>query len=183
MKNSSIFYRILVKLHLKAPVDYNSVEFLRSRGVSIGENVHLYNTNIDFGHGFLVTIGNNVTLTGTTILAHDASTHIPLGVSRVGRVDIGNNVFVGHGSIILPGVRIGDNCIIGAGSVVTKNVPDNSVAAGNPIRIISSYDAFVEKHRRSLQCRPVYNTLWTEKTSEEKQQMKTDLECGIGYDL
>ena len=80
---------------MKKPIDYNSIEYLRSRGVEIGENVHLFNTNIDFGHGFLVSIGNNVTLTGVTVLAHDASTQIPLGVSKVGKVRIGNNVFVG----------------------------------------------------------------------------------------
>lgn len=82
--------RVLIKLHFRKPVDYNSIEYLRSRGVQIGENVHLFNTNIDFGHGFLVSIGDNVTLTGITILAHDASTQIPLGVSKVGRVKIGN---------------------------------------------------------------------------------------------
>lgn len=68
--------RVLIKLHLKKPIDYNSIEYLRSRGIEIGENVHLYNTNIDFGHGFLVSIGNNVTLTGVMVLAHDASTQI-----------------------------------------------------------------------------------------------------------
>lgn len=39
--------RVLIKLHLKKPIDYNSIEYLRSRGIEIGENVHLYNTNID----------------------------------------------------------------------------------------------------------------------------------------
>ena len=49
---------------------------------------------------------------------------------------IGNNVWIGGGSIILPGITIGDNTTIGAGSVVTKSIPDNCVAAGNPCRII-----------------------------------------------
>ncbi len=49
---------------------------------------------------------------------------------------IGRNCFIGGRSIILPGVRIGDNCIIGAGSVVTRDVPDFSIAAGNPARVI-----------------------------------------------
>ena len=93
--------RVLIKLHLKKPIDYSSVEYLRSRGVEIGENVHLFNTTIDFGHGFLVSIGNNVTLTGVTVLAHDASTQIPLGVSKVGRVRVGNNVFIRLESIVL----------------------------------------------------------------------------------
>lgn len=174
--------RVLIKLHLKRPIDYGSIEYLRSRGVQIGENVHLFNTNIDFCHGFLVSIGNNVTLTGVTVLAHDASTQIPLGVSKVGRVKIGNDVFVGRGSIILPGVSIGDNCVIGAGSVVSNSIPSNSVAVGNPARVVSSYEEFVEKHRRQMEHCPVFPTLWSEKSEEEKAEMKEKLEKSIGYD-
>lgn len=51
-------------------------------------------------------------------------------------ITIGNYVWIGGGAIVLPGVTIGDNCVIGAGSVVTKSIPANSVAAGNPCRII-----------------------------------------------
>lgn len=174
--------RVLIKLHLKKPIDYNSIEYLRSRGIEIGENVHLYNTNIDFGHGFLVSIGNNVTLTGVMVLAHDASTQISLGVSKVGRVRIGNNVFVGHGSIVLPGVSIGDNCVIGAGSVVSKNIPPGSIAVGNPIRIVGCYENFVKKHKAQMEQRPVFSTFWVDKSDEEKADMKAKLADGIGYD-
>lgn len=51
---------------------------------------------------------------------------------------VGQNCFIGGGSIILPGVVIGDNCVIGAGSVVTKDIPSRSIAAGNPAQIIRS---------------------------------------------
>ena len=51
-------------------------------------------------------------------------------------VRIGNNVWIGGGAIILPGVTIGDNVTIGAGSVVTKDIPSNTVAAGNPCRVL-----------------------------------------------
>jgi maltose O-acetyltransferase len=51
-------------------------------------------------------------------------------------IRIGNNVWLGGGTIILPGVTIGDNSVIGAGSVVTKNIPDNVVAVGNPCKVI-----------------------------------------------
>lgn len=51
-------------------------------------------------------------------------------------ITIGNYVWIGGGAIVLPGVTIGDNCVIGAGSVVTKSIPANSVAAGNPCRVI-----------------------------------------------
>ena len=51
-------------------------------------------------------------------------------------VIIGDNVWIGGGAIIMPGVTIGNNVVIGAGSVVTKNIPDNTIAYGNPCRII-----------------------------------------------
>ena len=51
-------------------------------------------------------------------------------------VSIGNNVWLGGNVTILPGVTIGDNCTIGAGSVVTRDIPSDSVAAGNPARVI-----------------------------------------------
>lgn len=50
-------------------------------------------------------------------------------------VKIGNNVWVGAGAVILPGVTVGENSVIGAGSVVTKDIPDNVVAVGNPCRV------------------------------------------------
>ena len=56
------------------------------------------------------------------------------------RVNIGKNVWIGSGSIILPGVSIGDNSIIGAGSVVTKDIPENSIAVGNPAKVIKKID-------------------------------------------
>lgn len=51
-------------------------------------------------------------------------------------IHIGNNVWIGTGACVLPGVTIGDNCVIGAGSVVTKDIPANTVAVGNPCRVL-----------------------------------------------
>lgn len=183
MKENTLLNRILVKLGVNKSIDYSSIEFLRSRGVQIGENVNLINTTIDWSHGFLVSIGNRVTLTGVRILAHDGSTQIPFGVSRVGKVTIGDEVFVGHGTIILPNVRIGSRVVIGTGSVVTRDIPDNSVAAGNPARVIGAYDDFLKKHSAQMETRPVYQTLWSEKTWEEKETMRRELDDGVGYDL
>ena len=55
-------------------------------------------------------------------------------------VTIGNNVWIGGSSTILPGVTIGDNVVVGAGSVVTKDIPSDVVVAGNPARIIKHID-------------------------------------------
>ena len=63
----------------------------------------------------MLKIGNNVTITCVRILTHDARLKKTIGYTKVGQVYIGDNVFVGAGSIILPNVCIGNNCIIGAG--------------------------------------------------------------------
>ncbi len=69
---------------------------------------------------------------GSRILTHDRTRGLYL------HTRIGKNCFIGGQSLILPGVEIGDNCVVGAGSVVTKNVPANSIVAGNPARILRS---------------------------------------------
>ena len=95
---------------------------------------------------FLISIGDNVTFsTRVHVLAHDASLKRVLGYSKVGRVTIGNDVFVGANTTILPGISIGDSAIVGAGSVVTKSIPVNEVWAGNPARMICSVDEYKKK--------------------------------------
>ena len=155
----------------------------RKRGVGIGDNCHIYGS-IDNGHEFLVSMGNNVTLaSGARILTHDGSTKKLLGYSKVGRVDIGNNVFIGAGAIVLPNVRIGNQVIIGAGSIITKSIADNSVVAGNPARVIGTYAEFTKKNKLLLETSPIYKTHYSEKTMKEKMQMKAELLNGIGFDI
>ena len=160
------------------------VEQCRNRGVKIGENVDLVNAQIDYCFGRLITIGNNVTITNSVVLAHDASTKKELGYSKVGCVNIGDNVFVGYGCIILPNVNIGNNVIIGAGTVVSKNVPNNVVIVGNPYRIICTYEEYMDKNRDKLKNFPVSNVLFTNKTEEQWNQLYEMVrEQKGGYDL
>ena len=116
-----------------------TVNDLVKRGAKVGENVQIWTDKIDKNHGYLLEIGNNVTISDARILLHDGSTKIPLGYSKVGKVSIGNNVFIGADAIILPGVEIGNNVIIGAGTIVTKSIPGNSVVIGNPGKVIETY--------------------------------------------
>ena len=146
----NIIRSILVKLHIISPPEIRMVELLRKKGVVIGDNVHIYNSSVDGNYGASVTIGNNVTITGTCILAHDASTKKALGYTKVGRVHIGNNVFIGYGSGILPETFIGDNVIIGAGSIVRGKVDSNSVVVGNPAKKVCSYSEYIDKNRQLL---------------------------------
>ena len=136
MKNVGIskMKKIIEKIKAKT-ID---LERLIKDGLSVGDNFHAQEgVIIDPGHCWLIEIGNNVTLAPRVhILAHDASTKNILGYTKISNVKIGNNVFVGAGTIILPGVTIEDNVIIGAGSVVNKDIPANVVAVGNPCKVI-----------------------------------------------
>jgi acetyltransferase-like isoleucine patch superfamily enzyme len=68
-------------------------------------------------------------------------------------ITIGNDVYSGIRSIILPGVKIGNRVIIGAGSIVSKDIPDNSVAVGTQARVIKSVDDYLEQmKKKSLMC-------------------------------
>ncbi|MFK8110866.1 MAG: DapH/DapD/GlmU-related protein [Rubripirellula sp.] len=88
------------------------LDFTNPRGVHVGEGTYL--------------------AFGSVVLSHD--------MSRLVHCDtyIGRNCFVGAHAIVLPGVVVGDNCIVGSGAVVTKDVPPNSLCAGNPARVIRS---------------------------------------------
>lgn len=111
--------------------------------ISVGENffANFSLTILDEG---LVTIGDNAFI-GPNVSVYTACHPLEpeLRNTRVQwarPVKIGNNVWIGGGATILPGVTIGDNCVIGAGSVVTKDVEPDTLVAGNPARVIKRID-------------------------------------------
>ena len=124
-----------------------SLEKLKKRGLKVGKNVKIMSgCIIDYSHCWHIEIGNDVTIAPHVhILAHDASTKLFLNYTRIANVKIGNHVFVGAGTIILPGVTIGDNVVIGAGSVVTKDIPEDSLAVGVPAKKICSLADYLKK--------------------------------------
>lgn len=135
------------------PFVIGSVRYARKKGVQVGEGCRIYIRSWG-SEPFLVSIGNRVTVTsGVKILTHDGSTWLirdnGVRYQRYLPVNIGDDVFIGVNSIIMPGVNIGSNVVIGAGSVVTKDVPDNTVVAGNPARFITTFDSFSNKIRNT----------------------------------
>jgi len=114
--------------------------YLRLNGVKIGRNTMIsLGAKID-SHAGKVRIGDNCLITyGSVILSHDgAAKQLHAGDDGGGIVIIGNNVFVGVNAVILRNVRIGDNSVIGAGAVVNTDIPANSLAVGNPAKVIRS---------------------------------------------
>lgn len=161
-------------------------EHLIKNGLKVGKNFNRQEgCIIDYSHCWLIRIGDNVTLAPRVhILAHDASTKLFLGYAKIGRVDIGNNVFVGSSVTILPDVKIGDNVIIGSGSIVTKDVESGYVMAGNPAKKVCTIDEYLNKNKELMESRHVYGEEWTLRNnidSEKKEKMFKDLLEGIGY--
>lgn len=109
------------------------------RHVTIGKNVYA-NFNLTLVDDGFITIGDYVMI-GPNVTIATAGHPVDPDLRRQGlqfnaNVHIGNNVWIGAGALIMPGVTIGDDTVIGAGSVVTKVIPAHVVAAGNPCRIL-----------------------------------------------
>lgn len=138
----------LIRKFLRRENRYDKLRLMKANGLVVGSNFQmLEGCIIDDSHYWHIEIGDNVTLAPRVhIMAHDASTFMFLGYTKIKNVSIGNNVFIGASSIILPGVTIGDNVIIGAGSVVTKSIPGNCVYTGNPAVFICKTDEYISKY-------------------------------------
>ena len=108
------------------------LDLLEKRGFKHGKNFKMYDCNIDFGHCYLI--------------------------------------------------EVGDDVIVGAGSVVTRDIPSNSIVAGNPAKVIGKTSDFIDKHKNMMNESPVYSVYWQEKSEEEINSMKIELEDVFGYD-
>lgn len=129
----------LMELNLKY---YNSI------GVKVGENMRAFSPLIS-AEPYLLEFGDNITVSGgVKFITHDNSVIkvIPNTTDIFGKIEIGDNCFIGYGSIILPGVTLGNNTIVAAGSIVTKSFTyGNVVIGGNPAKIICSIDEYKAK--------------------------------------
>lgn len=126
---------------------------------STGENVHIeepfhcdYGSNIEVGENFFANYNLTVLDVGKVTIGDNAQIAPNVSIYTAGHpvhpdsrnsgyeygidISIGDNVWIGGNTCILPGVHIGNNVVIGAGSVVTKDIPDNMIAVGNPCRVI-----------------------------------------------
>jgi len=127
------------------------LEHLRKVGMKIGKECYFFSDKLESAEPYLVTIGNHVTIApDVAFVTHDASANFYLeNVSDIyGKINIGNYVFIGMGSIILPGVTIADHTIIAAGSVVTKSfLVEGGVIGGNPAKKIGTIEELKKKNQ------------------------------------
>ena len=137
---NAFFYKVMMRM----PYLRIRTWALRKQGFSVGKNVYLP-ADIKIAHNFVykqgeLFIGDRVSIAPSVIIilsSHSNFSTVSHNVSKKeSHVIIGNDAWIGAGSIIMNGITIGEGAIVGAGSIVTHNVPPFTVVAGNPARVI-----------------------------------------------
>lgn len=147
---------------------FKRADYLRKHNElkAIGDNVYYY-SRIYPSDPKLLKMGNNVVIcTNVRFVGHDRVDIMLSGMfgkkysKFYAPIEIGNNVFIGADTVILPNVRIGDNTVIGAGAVVSKDLPGGSVWGGCPAKRIGSFDDFIKKRKENLNPIKDADKLW-----------------------
>jgi len=132
----------------------NPSKFWRIKGAKIGNNCSIDSTASLGSEPYLIQIGDHTRVnSGVNLITHDGGVwvlrHLNYELRDIdlfGKITIDENVHIGTNAVIMPGVHIGKNCIVGCCAVVTKDVPENSIVAGVPARVISSIEEYKNKH-------------------------------------
>jgi len=136
--------------------DAAHVRALRARGVTIGERCRIYSHDFST-EPYLITIGDNVGIAGgVKFLTHDGAAHLlrhrRAMAQSLGRIEVGDDCFIGENALLLPGTSIGRGCVIAAGAVARGRIPDNALVAGNPGRVIGRASLYLERMLVSENC-------------------------------
>lgn len=129
---------------------YSPNKYAKYIGVNIGVDNFIPDKKCWSSEPYLITIGNHCQITsGVRLFIHGGG-----NVARdkypdfdvFGKIVIGDWVYIGSGSLIMPGVTIGDNVLVAAGSVVTRSVPPRTIVAGNPARVVGTVDDYIDRN-------------------------------------
>ena len=141
--------------------------FLSKNGVKFNGKAKYIGLTSTFDNHGIITINSNVVISEEVVfLTHDYSpvnpnkefNSITCGYPWIGDISIGENSFIGIRVLILPGTKIGKNCIVGAGAVIKGDIPDNSIVAGNPAKIICKTSDWIKKKNLLNIQKPIYGS-------------------------
>lgn len=148
------------------------IRYARYVGVKVGNNTLIADKHHWPNEAYLVSVGDNCQITeGVKIFTHGGANvcrDIYPDFDCFGKVTIGNRVYIGSGSKIMPGVTIGDFVLVAGGSVVTKSVPPRVVVGGNPAKIICTIDDYIKRNIK-------YNTHTKGLSKVEKRKVLENL--------
>ena len=145
----NVYSKIRHKIKMSRYNDFTIDQYFRSLGAQIGDDNRLEIRTLG-PEPYLIKIGNHCTIAQNVVfLVHDGATwifteEIP-SLQKFGKIQVLDNCFIGYNSIIMGNVTIGPNSIVGAGSIVTRDIPPNVVAAGNPARVICTTEEYKKK--------------------------------------
>ena len=150
------------------------LQYARKIGVTIGEDNFLPDKKCWSSEPYLITVGNHCQITaGVRFLTHGGGQVVrdkDPNFDTFGKIVVGDYVYIGSNSLIMPGVTIEDHVLIAAGSVVTKSVPSGMVVAGNPARIVCTVDEYLIKNLK-------YNTGKRNITGVKKMEMLLSMDA------
>lgn len=169
---------------LGGPNGYEWAAYLKRRGFfhSIGEDVYIMpGARIkEASNPKYIRIGNNVRIAESLFVCNDGSVHVMnrmwgTKLDRVGKIDVRDNVFIGHEAIILPDVTIGPNAIVAAGAVVTRDVPEDTIVAGVPAKPIGKMSTYGERLKEMTAAAP-WGRLVAQRKGEWDAEMERELD-------